>query len=166
MRDNEILAYLAGLADGEAYIGIKKSKPYKNLTGRVNPGYHERVQIRMVEERAIKLFAQTFGGWYYREKPHSASGRPLYCYQASDLLASEICRKLLPYLLVKKPAAEAVLLLRANKETAIRIKTSTKCRSRWGTEMSGQRSMHSPETIEIRESLYLQCKSINRVGAR
>ena len=44
------LAYIAGLMDGEAYIGIKKSKPYKSLTGRVNPSYHERIQIRMVDE--------------------------------------------------------------------------------------------------------------------
>ena len=165
MNRNEILAYLAGLADGEAYVGIKKSKPYKKLTGRVNPGYHERIQIRMVEEDAIRLFAKTFGGWYYKEEPSAKNGRPLFCYQASDLCASEVCRILLPFLRIKKQQARTLLRLGDNKASAVRVKTATTCKSRWGTPMTGMRSSHSTRTVAYRERLWLQCKRLNRVGA-
>lgn len=160
----EILAYLAGLADGEAYIGIKKTKPYKHLWGRVNPGYHERIQIRMVDEPAIRLLAETLGGWYYKEKPSVAKGRPLFCYQVSDLAAAKICVLLLPFLRVKRVQAETVLRLRQSKDTAKRIKTSVTCKSRWGTPMTGMRSLHSDETVALRESLWLRCRELNRVG--
>ena len=162
--DNNRLAYLAGLADGEAYIGIKKSKPYKNLTGRVNPSYHERIQIRMVAEEAIILFADELGGWYYKEKPHSGNGKPLYCYQASDKKACEILNKLLPFLIVKKQSAETVLELRLEKDNPDKIKTTAICLSRWGTPMTGQRTTLSPEAIERRELLYQKCKALNAVG--
>lgn len=155
------LAYLAGLVDGEAYIGIKKSQPYNELTGRINPGYHERIQIRMVDEPAIKIFAETFGGWYYKEKPHAHKGRLLYCYQASDKLAANILEYLLPYLLVKHESALTVLKLRDSKNHPVKIKTEVTSNSRWGTPMTGQRTKLSPDTIELREVLYQKCKSLN-----
>ena len=164
MESNYRLAYLAGLVDGEAYIGIKKSKPYKNLTGRVNPSYHERIQVRMVDEGAIKFLAEELGGWYYKEKPHSRNGRLLYCYQASDKKACEIINKLLPFLIVKKNSAQTVLELRQEKNNPYKIKTTVTCRSRWGTPMTGQRTLLSPEAINRREVLYQRCKTLNAVG--
>lgn len=164
-KRTEILAYLAGIADGEAYIGIKKSKPYRNLTGRVNPSYHERVQIRMVERAGLDLFCTTLGGWFYLEKPHAQKGRLLWCYQASDLKAANILRVLLPYLRVKKRQAATVLRLRESRGDCPRIKTTTICRSRWGTPMTGMRTKHSHRTIVFRERLWLRCKRLNRIGA-
>lgn len=159
------LAYLAGLVDGEGYIGIKKSQPYNKLTGRINPGYHERIQIRMVDEPAIKKFAETFGGWYYKEKPHAKKGRLLYCYQASDKLASNILKYLLPYLVVKLGSAITVLKLRDSKNNPVKVKTEVVSNSRWGTPMTGQRTTLSPDTINLRESLYQKCKSLNHGGS-
>ena len=158
------LAYLAGLVDGEAYIGIKKSKPYQNLTGRVNPSYHERIQVRMVDEEAIKFLTEELGGWYYKEKSHSNNGKPLYCYQASDKKACEIIYKLLPFLIVKKQSAETVLELRKEKDNPEKIKTTVISLSRWGTPMTGQRTALSPEAVNRREVLYQHCKSLNAVG--
>jgi hypothetical protein len=162
--DNIKIAYLAGLVDGEGYIGIKKTKPYKNLTGCVNPSYHERIQIRMVAEPAIKLFTEVFGGWYYKEKPHCNNGRPLYCYQSSDKKASEILSILLPYLLVKKESAITVLHLRESKNNPIKVKTDAISDSRWGTPMTGQRTTLHPDMVKQRESYYQRCKELNKVG--
>src|SRR3990167_7174115 len=94
------IAYISGLIDGEGYIGIKKTKAYK-CQGRTTPGYHARIQIRMVNESAIKFISIKLGGWYYKEKPHSGNGRLLYCFQASDRKAENIIRTILPYLKVK-----------------------------------------------------------------
>lgn len=141
MTRGELLAYLAGIVDGEGYVGIKKS-----TAKHVTPGYHERIQIRMTAEPAISLFAETFGGNYYREKPHANNGKPLYCYQASDAIAAEILRQLLPYLRVKHRVACEVLELRAMKQ-----------------EPKTWRVMPRPEHLR-REQAYLRCKAANRVG--
>ena len=110
MNDTD-LAYIAGLFDGEACIRVKKTQAYK-CQDRQTPGYHAAVHIHMVDEEAIKFVAETLGGWYYREKPHSAQGRPLYRWSASDAAAERILRLLLPYLRVKRASAENVLRLR------------------------------------------------------
>jgi len=167
MTDKVDLAYIAGLADGEAYIGIKKSPPYKRLTGRVNPAYQERIQIRMVNERAIRFLAETLGGWYYQEKPSVANGKPLYCYQASDKAAGNILRLLLPYLRVKRPQAKTVLLLRQHKElprSQTTISLPHMIPNRWGKLVEIGRRRLSKEAVEYRESLYQECKRLNKTG--
>lgn len=115
---NTTIAYLAGLVDGEGYVGIKKSLSGVRSGRQVNPSYHERIQIRMVDEDAIKLFKEIFGGNYYKETNHSKySKRPLYCYQASDLIAYKTLKTLYPYLIIKKRQAELCFRLRASKES-------------------------------------------------
>lgn len=164
MTRNEILAYLAGIIDGEAYVGIKKSRPYKHLTGRINPGYHERIQVRMVAEPCIKLLAKTLGGWYYEEKPHASKGRPLYCYQVSDLRAYQIAKILLPWLCLKRKQALLLIALRKNKNRDKRVAHRVTMRSRWGMEIQVRRGQHSAATVAYRERLYLRCKALNKVG--
>lgn len=101
----EQIIYLAGLMDGESYIGIKRSQSKH----QVSTLYQERIQVRMTEPQGLDLIKEVFGGSYYKEKPHSAKGRPLYCYQASDRQAAKILVAILPYLRIKKRIAEAVL---------------------------------------------------------
>ena len=148
MRKNELIAYLAGLVDGEGYVGIKKTNSRKDCR---NPQYHERIQIRMTEESAIKLFKETFGGNYYHESMHSKySKRPLYCYQASDKLAADTIKKLLPFLTIKKPQALAILELRKSKnDPNSRLRGSP-----------AKRPM-KPEIVQFRESLYQKIKAIH-----
>lgn len=146
MTTNERLAYLAGLVDGEAYIGIKKSK----RKDAVSAIYHERIQLRMVHEASIALLTKTLGGHYYCEKPHCNNGRPLYCWQASDALAAGILRQLLPYLRVKKRSAVTVLRLRASKE-------DPRARRRGSP---AKRTMNR-SVLAYRDRLYLLCKSLN-----
>ena len=145
MRDT--LSYLAGIIDGEGYVGIKKSHRLKTCP---SPTYHERIQIRMVEEKAINLFKEVFGGNYYKEKPHSTKGKLLYCYQASDLIASKIIKKILPYLLIKKKQAKNVLLLRKNKE-----------QNKHKPRGSPRGNLMDKKILEYREGLYSEGKRLN-----
>ena len=148
MTNNELLAYLAGLIDGEGYIGIKKTDNRKDC---VNAQYHERIQIRMINEKAIKLFKQTFGGSYYHESIHSMySKKPLYCYQASDKIAADIIQKLIPFLIIKKPQAHLVLELRKSKNDPESRKRG-----------SPAKRVMKPEIIKFREKLYNQIKLIH-----
>lgn len=151
MTRKELHAYLAGIVDGEGYVGIKKTD---NRNDCVNPQYHERIQIRMVEEGCIKLFKNIFGGNYYKETHHSKySKRPLFCYQASDKLASKIVKILLPYLCIKNRQAKLILKLRKSKD-------SKESRLRGS---SARRPM-KPEIVNYRESLYQQIKQIHKGG--
>lgn len=159
-------AYIAGLVDGEAYIGIKKSKPYK-CTGRISPGYSERIQIRMVDEEAIRFVAESLGGWYYKEKPNAKRGRSLYCFQASDLKAVKILEVILPYLRIKREQALTALRLRDNKslpKSQLMAKRRRMIQSRWGQPIEVFREYLSEDTINHREALWQRCKSLNKVG--
>ena len=94
------LAYCAGIIDGEGCIRIKKTKAYR-CQGRATHGYYAMVQIRMVDEAAIKFISETLGGWYYPEKPHNAQGKPLFCFAASDQKAENVVRRVMPFLRVR-----------------------------------------------------------------
>jgi hypothetical protein len=161
------IAYLAGLVDGEAYIGIKKTKAYA-CQGRATPGYHARIQVRMVDEAAIKFLSESLGGKYYKERPNAAKGRPLYCFQASDAKAEHILKTLLPYLRVKRSSAIAVLEYRkiqCKSRSHMTKKVGEKnFQNRVGTIRMVPIYRLSDEYVGKCESLYLRCKDLNRVG--
>jgi hypothetical protein len=157
---NEIeLAYIAGIVDGESYIGIKRITTLKN--GRVNPTYQERIQIRMVDESAIKFIAENLGGNYYAEKSHSHKGRPLFCYQASDKKAVKILTILLPYLRIKSPVAKKVMAFREMRNNPEKVAVKTKMRNRWGKEMEFTRYRFSEAHIERCEKFWKECSNLN-----
>lgn len=161
------LAYIAGLIDGEGYIGIKKSPPYK-CQGKVSPSYHARIQIRMVNEAAIKFISETLGGWYYKEKPSVTNGRPLFCYQASDKSAEVILKTIRPHLRVKDKSADTVLALRALQANSRKHQTKItgyRTLKHWaGKPVKVKNVAHSDEYLAKCESFYLLCKTINRTG--
>ncbi len=159
-----MLAYLAGIADGEGYIGIKKEKA-RYHPGCTNPLYSERFAIRMADRHAIKLFEKVLGGWSYPEKQYSPTKRPCFVYEVCTKSAATVIRALLPFLRIKKPQAIAVLKLTTNKITAKKVRTNRICTSRWGTPMvSRARTKLSHRTLALRERLYLLCKRLNRTG--
>lgn len=141
------LAYLAGIVDGEGYIGIKRSAAVK---GSVSPRFYERIQVRMINEDAIRLLRDTLGGNYYRETMAQRGMRQLYCWQASDAQAATILRALLPYLRVKKANAIAVLELRTSKTDPLARKRGS----------PAKRPMDA-SIIEHRQRLYEHCKALN-----
>jgi len=164
MKETDI-AYIAGLVDGEGYIGIKRSNCRKDC---VNPSYQARIQIRMVDEPVIKFIAETLGGWYYKEKPSAAKGRPLFCYQASDKCAANILEILLPYLRVKKESAIAVLNLRKlqseSKKHRTKIVGYRDFPNSHGIIRKVPNLAYSDEYIESCETLWNLCKQLNKVG--
>ena len=157
------LAYIAGIVDGEGYVGIKKVKALNG--GRVNPSYHERIQIRMVDEPAIKFIADTLGGNYYKEKAHCNNGRPLYCFQSNDASSVHIIKSLLPYLRIKNTVALTVLQLRKLKENPDKISVPIRMRGRWGKIITRPTWRYSSEHIDNCDKLWRKCRELNRVGA-
>lgn len=162
------LAYIAGLIDGEAYIGIKKTQAYK-CQGRQTCGYHARIQIRMVNEAAIRFISETLGGWYFAEKLAKENRRRLYCFQASDQKAENILVALLPYLKVKLESAATVIAYRELQASGgkhrTRITGYRDFPNTHGTIRRVANKSFSIEYIARCEEFYARCKALNRVGA-
>ena len=165
MATDSELAYIAGILDGEGYIGIKKSPPPKD---GVSPRYSARIQVRMVDEDAVAFIAHTLGGNYYRENPHADRGRPLFCFQASDRKAENILRAVLPWLRVKRHNALVVLEFRDLKANGHKHRTKPvgqKTMPHWtGKLLTVTVHAYSDEFLAMCETLYLRCKALNRTG--
>ena len=159
------IAYIAGILDGEGYIGIKRDSVRRDCASR---SYHARIQVRMVDEPAIAFLAETLGGWYYAEKAHLVNGRPLFCYQASDAAAVAVLRTVLPYLRVKRGAADIVLELRAMQADAAKHRTKVvghrNFPNKYGTARQVPNLAYSDEYLAECDRLWLAAKAFNRVG--
>jgi len=158
------LAYIAGIVDGEAYIGIKKTKAYK-CQDRVTPGYHARIQVRMIDESAIQFVAKTFDGRYYKEKSNSINRRPLFCFQASDRKAEKILSSLYPYLKVKRKNAKAVLALRIlqndNQKYRTKVVGHRNFPNRYGVARIVPNLAYCDAYVALCDELYEHCKRLN-----
>lgn len=156
--DNLIRAYMAGIIDGEAYVGIKKSTwGQRNRADIKSPTYHERIQIKMNCCKILKLFKDNYGGSLYQEKKiyQSVIGfktrKLMWVYGSTDKAASTILTDMLPLLIEKKRQAKLCLLLRKSKE-------SKESRMRGGRN---QKRKMSKKILDYRESLYQRIKDIH-----
>ncbi len=105
MHPDDVLAYLAGMMDGDGYFKVTKSYRW----GRSgNPYYGISIGVQQLwPGEAVRLFAVTFGG---EAKPWILpSGRTIARCEIHTRKAGSAVRRLLPYLLVKKE--QALLLL-------------------------------------------------------
>lgn len=101
---SETLAYIAGIIDGEGYIGV-----HVRLTSKGNLEFRPRVAVAMTERQAIDLIRGTLGGRPFVE--HKNRKRPLAGLRWSCQQAAEVCRMLLPWLKVKKNQARLLMRL-------------------------------------------------------
>jgi hypothetical protein len=161
MTTEMTLAYLAGLIDGEGYIGIKKMTRHDCAA----PSYHARIQVRMVDEPAIALLAHELGGKYYHERTATGLRRALYCWQVSDALAERTLRALLPYLRIKRRNAEEVLRLREWQANGRAHRTKLLGYRQFPGFRGGTRTVRnmgfSDEYIAHCEIAYQECKRLN-----
>ncbi len=91
-----LYSYLAGIIDGEAYVGT-----YTRKSGR-------RVfvmDVEMTVELIPRLLLDTFGGRYYERdrsgEPGRANEKPTYRWTVSSKKAREVYRTIEPYLRLK-----------------------------------------------------------------
>ena len=154
----EILAYLAGIADGEGTFYIKKRK----VAGCKNPLYEERFSIKITSKEIVELFKKVFKrgsvtieGKLYQSEAQIQAGikrnRKLYLYEAGDKVAATIAYYLHPYLIIKKRQSELLVELRRNKILG---------RGRYRKQLGGL----PKEDLEFRERLYLEIKQLNNGG--
>ena len=91
-------AYLAGLCDGEGYIGISKTKTLN---------YYLRIAIKMTHEPVVRSIWYDFGGSFF---PWKGEDKTIWTWSVSGKRAGEVAQIILPYSIVKRPEIEKSLL--------------------------------------------------------
>lgn len=111
--DPTIIAYFAGIIDGEGsiYIGNFSNNP---ITGY--PYYQTTMQVTNTDEKLIDWLIKQFGGLKSkRTAPQHAnnSRRQEYMWTATGERLTHLCELILPYLICKKRQTEIMLKMRA-----------------------------------------------------
>lgn len=103
---SEILAYTAGLFDGEGCVCLRGIGKYPSLS----------IDIASTNEAIILWLQVTFGGSIYR---YDNSGRynrkPSWKWSIGSQEATDFLRLLLPFLRIKKPQAELGIMFQTLK---------------------------------------------------
>lgn len=113
IQTETMLAYLAGIVDGEGTIGIYEVAPQPPR--RVSPQHKLYMSVGMTDHEIPALFKEIFGGalgvyHYNRERD-----RPFSKWHLWGKNASACCEALLPYLRVKRPQAELAIKFQAER---------------------------------------------------
>ncbi len=160
------IAYLAGIIDGEGCIRIKRSKPYKHLTGRTNMAYHCSISVRMVDAPAIQFLRDTLGGWtWHEDSAVPGKRRDMYAWQSTDADAERILRELLPYLRVKRANADNALAFRAwqagSRKHRTKITGYRNFPNKYGTPRQVANLSYSDEFIAGCDAFYVTACKLN-----
>jgi len=158
MKEKELLAYLAGLVDGEGSLMIRKST-YRMRTPKdmKRPQYSPRVGMKNINKTVLLLLKTKFGGIVFEEKRiyNSKSGfrrnRKLWCYDVHDRQAYNLVASLYPYLIIKKPQADTIFQLLEAKKVATREHSS----SFYGKP-------YDDASVDRFEELYQKIRRLNR----
>lgn len=166
---SDVAAYLAGAMDSDGSIGVRKSTyAARHGEGR-QATYSERICLKQVTPHIPELLKETFGGSLMMQRPSTTKGRPLYYWEATNVVASEALRAMLPFLRIKRAQAENCLALRASKDlprSATHVhREASRARTGTGTHMI-RRMEVSPATLAEREAIYDRARALNKVGAR
>src|SRR6185295_11739251 len=143
-KASELLAYLAGVVDSDGWIGIDKSPINAR---RKSPRYQPAVVVTNCSVPMMELFKREFAGSIMLRKQVLAHHKPTYRWKVCNRMAAEICRQIIPYLLVKRAQAELVI--------EMMDATARYLESRVGHKLL------STDTLERRESIYQRFRGLN-----
>lgn len=134
--EEQILAYTAGIIDGEGCIRI---------TRNTDRGPMVRVHVTNTNKALTDMLKDTFGGYVREEKKrYLPRAKIRHVWEVSAKQAEVFLRLVKPYLLLKREQAEVALLLR---------------------ETVGNRSSVSNQVKQDREELFARMKTLNRKGS-
>jgi hypothetical protein len=104
------LAYIAGIIDGEGYLGLNKTKELR--CSKITISYCPHLKIAMSEPQAVEFIKECFGGTIFVRKAmvNGIRYKDQYVWQVSNKSAiKKILILLLPYLKVKRVTAIIIL---------------------------------------------------------
>lgn len=136
-------AYLAGLIDGEGYIGIMMNRRgnKKNFHSAKDYIYTPVLKVCMTDKDTIEWLYRSFGGTFETRKAHH-NAKESYGWMCRKALVGKFLRYLYPYLRVKKKQAEIIFRFPIGKPGILLSK----------------------EIWDKRDKLYEEIRTLNKVG--
>jgi hypothetical protein len=108
LKGKSVLAYTAGIVDGEGCIHIAKNKKKQ---------YSLRVIVTNTNEWLVKWFKMEYGGSItIRPCNKSKNTRTSYQWVISTSQAYDFLKLVLPYLMIKRPQAEVAIVFHQAKK--------------------------------------------------
>ncbi len=105
------LAYIAGILDGEGYIGAKRRMP--THANRMNsPKYSIAVSVSMTDEGPIRMIAEFCGASAnVKARKRTRTGKVIYQLDLENKRAEVLLRQVRPYLVAKNWQAKKAISL-------------------------------------------------------
>ena len=103
------LAYVAGIVDGEGYIGISADHRKRNPS---RPCWRLRVSVTNTNEWLMQYLMFSFGGVISLKSSHNI--KPCYNWTLNRGKAADFLKLILPYLKLKRPQAELAIQFQAS----------------------------------------------------
>lgn len=157
MSGETLLAYLAGIVDGEGSISVRRSTYAMRHGNGGGAAFWERVKVKMVDPEAVDLLYAAFGGSRRTEASSAKRGKPLHAWEVTGWGAHHALEMLFPYLRVKRAQAENCFALRKA------IEASKKERIRPGRGHIGS-APRSELATALMEGCYTRSRGLNQVG--
>ena len=107
---SEVMAYLAGLLDGEGCITYKQRTEHRKGKPKAYKYWNIRIEINMIDEATINFVNRTFkcGALDYRPAyPHQNHGQ--YRWRCSHRDAFKVARAIFPYSITKKDKLKQII---------------------------------------------------------
>lgn len=147
-----ILAYLAGIIDGEGCFTIYKVNPAKYNRFR-SIQYRASLTISNTKKELMEWLDKKFANMNHKhkqmrrfsQKNHKIYDRMIYEWTLQGYRLMDLCKQVLPYLVLKKKQCELVIKLR---ET-------------YGDFHFGNTKCSAPEILAIREEIRLANRVLN-----
>jgi len=100
----EILAYAAGIIDGEGWVGIRRSGKHDSGTIR----YTMAVVVGNTDRRMLNFMKKYFGGSISKRKT-VGNRQPAGAWEVASNKAADFLKLILEFLIVKKAQAESAI---------------------------------------------------------
>lgn len=118
-------AYVAGILDGEGYIGACRRRPTKS-NRMVSPRYSIRVSVLMVDEAPVRFVADVCGcpeKVYLRDRRRKAHHNATFIIDLEGRRAADLLTRVMPFMLGKRNQAELTLEFYALLQQARQYRT-------------------------------------------
>lgn len=110
---NEIIAYTAGLLDGEGCIRIESGSGGKRS---INVSYWLRVSIANTDKNVILWLKDKFGGTFYTaEHKNNSNWKICYTWRISSVEACKFLKLIQPYVQIKKEQVKVAIAFQEEK---------------------------------------------------
>lgn len=139
-KSKALLAYTAGLFDGEGYITILRAGIHKSL---INPTHILAVGMSLTDKPTIERLKEQFGGSVVLDPRIYPNRRQVFMWRMSGPSAVDFLRGVYPFLRIKHPQADIAFRFQVLKS------------KRWG------RGKIHPDNMRQRNDLCEQIRALN-----